>query len=43
MNSDRILVMSDGQIAEFDTPQQLIDNQMLFYQLYTQAQNNADM
>ena len=30
LDSDYILVMSDGQAAEFDTPQKLIDRGKLF-------------
>ena len=41
MHSDRILVMSDGQVAEFDTPDKLLTSQNHFYRLYTQSQNNA--
>jgi ATP-binding cassette subfamily C (CFTR/MRP) protein 1 len=32
---DKILVLSNGKIVEYDTPQKLIENkQSLFYQLY---------
>jgi ATP-binding cassette subfamily C (CFTR/MRP) protein 1 len=32
---DRILVLKDGEIVEYDTPQNLVDNQSsLFYELY---------
>lgn len=41
MHSDRILVMSDGQFAQFDTPDNLLANQSLFYQMYTQSQDDS--
>ncbi|KAI3644541.1 hypothetical protein MP228_010705 [Amoeboaphelidium protococcarum] len=38
MDSDRILVLSDGQIAEYDTPENLLKNQnSMFYGLAKEA------
>lgn len=38
MDSDRILVLDKGHIAEFDTPQHLIDNKSsLFYSMAHEA------
>ena len=38
LNSDRILVLEKGEIAEFDSPQNLIENKnSLFYQLYKKS------
>ena len=35
LNYDKILVMRDGHIMEFDTPGKLLENkQSLFYELY---------
>ena len=35
---DRILVLSNGEIVEFDTPQNLINNKSsLFYELYKKS------
>lgn len=43
MHSDRILVMSDGQAVEFDTPDRLLASQNYFYRLYTQSQNDSEL
>uniref|UniRef100_A0A8C3KYW3 ABC-type glutathione-S-conjugate transporter n=1 Tax=Chrysolophus pictus TaxID=9089 RepID=A0A8C3KYW3_CHRPC len=37
MDCDRILVLEDGQIAEFDTPKQLIAQKGLFYKLMEES------
>ena len=37
INSDRILVLKEGEIEEFDTPQNLIEKKGLFYQLYKES------
>ena len=37
INYDRILVLSNGEIAEFDTPQNLLDKKGLFYILYSES------
>ena len=34
---DKILVLKDGEIEEFDTPQNLIEKKGLFYQLYKES------
>jgi ABC-type multidrug transport system fused ATPase/permease subunit len=34
INYDKILVMKDGEIEEFDTPENLINKKGLFYQMY---------
>ena len=37
INYDKILVLNEGEIEEFDTPQKLIDKKGLFYQLYKES------
>jgi ATP-binding cassette subfamily C (CFTR/MRP) protein 1 len=38
-HNDRILVLHKGEIAEFDTPQNLLsDTNSLFYKLYNKSQ-----
>ena len=37
INYDKILVLKDGEIDEFDTPDNLIKNKGLFYQLYKES------
>ena len=37
INYDKILVLKDGEIEEFDTPENLIKNKKLFYQLYKES------
>eukprot|EP00479_Gromia_sphaerica_P000101 TRINITY_DN10094_c0_g1_i1.p2 TRINITY_DN10094_c0_g1~~TRINITY_DN10094_c0_g1_i1.p2 ORF type:complete len:52 (+),score=10.76 TRINITY_DN10094_c0_g1_i1:824-979(+) len=38
MDSDRILVMDNGRVAEFDTPRPLLDDKKsLFYGIYQAA------
>ena len=37
LDSDRILVLEQGQIAEFDSPSALIRQQGLFYELVREA------
>ena len=34
---DKILVLKDGEIEEFDTPNNLIAKKGLFYQLYKES------
>ena len=33
----KILVLKDGEIEEFDTPEKLIEKKGLFYQLYKES------
>jgi ABC-type multidrug transport system fused ATPase/permease subunit len=37
LDSDRIVVLEQGQVAEFDTPAKLIRRKGLFYQLVREA------
>ena len=37
INYDRILVLKEGEIEEFDTPENLIEKKGLFYQLYKES------
>jgi ATP-binding cassette, subfamily C (CFTR/MRP), member 1 len=37
MDSDRIVVLSKGRVAEFDTPDKLIRQKGLFYELVKEA------
>ena len=37
INYDKILVLRDGEIEEFDTPENLIEKKGLFYQLYKES------
>ncbi|KIV91179.1 hypothetical protein, variant [Exophiala mesophila] len=37
LDSDRIVVLQQGKVAEFDTPEQLIKNRGLFYELVREA------
>ena len=37
INYDKILVLREGEIEEFDTPQKLIEKKGLFYQLYKES------
>ena len=37
INYDRILVLKDGEIEEFDTPDNLIKNKGLFYKMYKES------
>ena len=37
INYDRILALNNGEIAEYDTPQNLLDKKGLFYQLYKES------
>ena len=38
---DKILVMSNGEIVEFDTPQNLLNKKGLFYNLYKESINSS--
>lgn len=37
LDSDRILVLDRGEVAEFDTPQALVQKRALFYELVREA------
>ena len=37
LDSDRIIVLQQGKVAEFDTPEALIENRGLFYELVREA------
>ena len=37
INYDKILVLNNGEMVEFDTPKKLIDKKGLFYQLYKES------
>jgi ATP-binding cassette subfamily C (CFTR/MRP) protein 1 len=37
LDSDRIIVLSQGQVAEFDTPAELVRKKGLFYELVKEA------
>lgn len=37
LDSDRIVVLQQGKVAEFDTPEELIKNRGLFYELVREA------
>lgn len=37
LDSDRIIVLQQGKVAEFDTPQTLVRNRGLFYELVREA------
>ena len=37
INYDKILVLNNGEIVEYDTPQNLLDKKGLFYQLYKES------
>ena len=37
INYDKILVMSNGEIVEFDTPKNLLEKKGLFYLLYKES------
>ena len=37
INYDKILVLKEGEIEEFDTPEKLIEKKGLFYQLYKES------
>ncbi len=38
LDSDRIVVLSEGRVAEFDTPAALVRKRGLFYELVREAQ-----
>ena len=37
INYDKILVLNNGEIAEYDTPENLLEKKGLFYQLYKES------
>jgi len=37
LDSDRIVVLDHGRVAEFDTPQELVKRKGLFYELVREA------
>jgi ABC-type multidrug transport system ATPase subunit len=37
LDSDRIVVLKDGEVAEFDSPQELVRRKGLFYELVREA------
>ena len=37
INYDKILVLKEGEIEEFDSPKKLIEKKGLFYQLYKES------
>lgn len=37
LDSDRIVVLEKGEVAEFDTPAELVKKQGLFYELVREA------
>jgi ATP-binding cassette subfamily C (CFTR/MRP) protein 1 len=37
LDSDRIVVLEAGRVAEFDTPRKLVDSRGLFYKLVREA------
>ena len=37
LDSDRIIVLQQGKVAEFDTPEALIEKRGLFYELVREA------
>ena len=41
-NADRILVLSDGKIAEEGSHQKLLEKKGIYYQLYMSVQNRTD-
>ena len=38
IDSDRILVMDKGRVAEFDTPERLLQKRGIFYEMYLKSQ-----
>ena len=37
INYDKILVLNNGEMVEFDTPKNLLEKKGLFYQLYKES------